>query len=340
MTDRGQRIGGLAALRNGHHQRPGIGHAGVVAELAGDLHACGDLGKQFDPVARHQARVVAGAAGDDQHRVDRLEDLVGRIAEQFGHDALHAFQGVRHRTRLLEDLLLHVVTVRPEFGRARMRLHGQHRAFDRAALGVDHPVAVRLDVDQVAVVQVGDAIGHAGQRHRVGRHEVLALAHAHYQRRAETRTDDPVRLGVTGHRDGVGALQPGHRLANGLEQVVGVQVVDQVGHDFGVGLAAELVAGPLQLGAQGLVVLDDAVVDQGDPRPLARRREVRMGIVGDRRAMSGPAGVGDAGAGVQASLASGRAQIVDPGGAASAAQPARVVQRQAAGVVAAVFEPG
>ena len=43
------------------------------------------------------------------------------------------------------DLILSGPRVRPEFGRARMRLHGQHRAFDRAALGVEDELA---DVEQ------------------------------------------------------------------------------------------------------------------------------------------------------------------------------------------------
>ena len=61
-------------------------------------------------------------------------------------------------------------------------------------------------------------------------------------------------------------MQAAHGLLHGLEQVAGVQVVDQVGDDLGVGLAFEDVAGGLQLGAQFVVVLDDAVVDQRDAR--------------------------------------------------------------------------
>ena len=46
------------------------------------------------------------------------------VAEQLGHDALHAFQRVRDGARLLEDFLLHVVAVGAQLGRAAVRLHG------------------------------------------------------------------------------------------------------------------------------------------------------------------------------------------------------------------------
>jgi hypothetical protein len=47
--------------------------------------------------------VVAGAAGQDQHAVDLLEDVVGAVAKQLGHDAGDAFQRVADHARLLED---------------------------------------------------------------------------------------------------------------------------------------------------------------------------------------------------------------------------------------------
>jgi hypothetical protein len=76
-------------------------------------------------------------------------------------------------------------------------------------------------------------------------------------------------------------------------------VVDQVGDHFGVGLALEHVAERGQFGAQFVVVFDDAVVDQRDARLFRRRREVRVGVVRGRRAVRGPAGVGDAGEALQ-----------------------------------------
>jgi len=75
--------------------------------------------------------------------------------------------------------------------------------------------------------------------------------------------------------DRVGALEPRDRAAYGGEQVALVQRVHQVRDHLAVGLGDELVAGALQFLANLLVVLDDAVVDDGD---LATR-EVRVRVV-------------------------------------------------------------
>ena len=80
------------------------------------------------------------------------------------------------------------------------------------------------------------------------------------------------------------------------------------GAHHGVGDAAPGAERALQLGAQLVVVLDDAVVHQRDPPGRARGRaravrEVRVRVVHRRRAVRGPAGVGDAGAALETALA-------------------------------------
>ena len=164
-------------------------------------------GDAFEPVLGRAAAVVAGAAGEDQHRVDVLEDAVGAVAEQLRRDALDALQRVADGARLLEDLLLHVVPVGAQLGGAAVRLHGLHRAVHGLVAAVDDPVAAELQVDHVALFQVDDLVGHAGQRHRVAGQEVLLLAHAQHQRRAGARADHAVRLVLAEHRDRIGAVQ-------------------------------------------------------------------------------------------------------------------------------------
>ena len=61
-----------------------------------------------------------------------LKTLVRAVAEQLGRDAGHAFERVGDGARLLEDLLLHVVAVRAQLGRAAVRVHGAHLALHRA----------------------------------------------------------------------------------------------------------------------------------------------------------------------------------------------------------------
>ncbi|CUJ06086.1 Uncharacterised protein [Achromobacter xylosoxidans] len=340
MLERGQRVGGFARLRDRDDQRARVRHAVAVAVFAGNFDRHGDLGDRFDPVLGGQAGVVAGAAGQDQQRVDVLEDLVGVVAEQLGRDGLDVLQRVADGARLLEDFLLHVVAVGAEFSRAGVHLHGMHLAFHILAVGVHDPDARQLQVDDVAVFQVDDLVGGAGQRQRVRGQEVLVLAHPHHQRRTLARADHAVRFVTAEHGDGVGAMQAAHGVLHGLEQVAGIQVVDQVRDHFGVGLAFEDVAHGLQLGAQFVVVLDDAVVHQRDARlVIAQVREMRVGIMRGRHAVRGPAGVGDAGETLHLVLRDLFGQLGHALGAARAAQVAVGVDGDAAGVIAAVFQP-
>ncbi len=78
------------------------------------------------------------------------------------------------------------------------------------------------------------------------------------------------------HRQRIGAFQFGHGGAHGLEQVAQrLQVeVDAMRDDLGVGLGGEHVARRAQFLAQLLVVLDDAVVHDGE-RHHARYADAR-----------------------------------------------------------------
>jgi hypothetical protein len=64
-------------------------------------------------------------------------------------------------------------------------------------------------------------------------------------------------------------------------------LVDAVRDHLGVGLGGEEITRRLQLGAQLVVVLDDAVVDDGK----TVRRDVRMGVALGGDAVRGPAAV-------------------------------------------------
>ncbi|MPN27766.1 hypothetical protein SDC9_175200 [bioreactor metagenome] len=182
----GQGVGGFAGLADGDDQRFGVGHAGAIAVFAGDFDVAGDLGDGFDPVLGCAAAVVAGAAGQDQHRVDFLEHApCGRAGaavgikpiKQLGHDGLHAFQSVGDGAWLLEDFLLHVVAVGAQLGRAAVGMHGAHGALpggQRIAVLAHDPVAAQLQVHQVALFQIDDLVSDARQGHGVAGQKVLA----------------------------------------------------------------------------------------------------------------------------------------------------------------------
>jgi hypothetical protein len=133
-------------------------------------------------------------------------------------------------------------------------------------------------------------------------------------------------------------MQALHGLLHRLEQVAGVQVIDQVGDHFGVGLALEYVAQRRQFGAQFVVVFNDAVVHQRDAGVVRIRREVRVGIVRSRRAVRGPAGMSDAREALQADFLHLLFQFRHARRAARALQAAIRVQSHAARIVAAVFQ--
>ena len=213
---------------------------------------------------------------------------------------------------------------------------------DRLAAAIDDGVAAEADVGDVAVFEIDDLVGRPGQRHRIGGEEGLARAllrpDAEHQRVALARADHALRLGLAEHGDRIGALQFRRRALHGREQVARIMAVDQVRDDLGVGLRLEHVTLGFQARAQLFVVLDDAVVHHRD----FVAAEYRVRVDRDRRAVGGPARVADAGRAGEPGLAHLRVEVGHARHGARAPQlsaAAGVVHRDAAGVVAAVFEP-
>ena len=104
--------------------------------------------------------------------------------------------------------------------------------------------------------------------------------------------------------------------------------------DLGVGVGRELVALLLQLVAQLLEVLDDAVVHDRD---LVGRVRMRVDFVG--LAVRRPAGVADAGMAAERLLREALLEILQLAFGAAAREVAAFQRRDAGGVIAAVFEP-
>jgi hypothetical protein len=122
--------------------------------------------------------------------------------------------------------------------------------------------------------------------------EILIDADADHHGAALTRHHDAFRIRLAYHRQGIGTLQFGDRLLDGLEQIGGRghMKMDAMGDDFGVGLRREHIAQAFEVRPQGLVILDDAVVHDRD----AIAGNVRMGIVGGRYPVGRPARVSNA----------------------------------------------
>ena len=200
---------------------------------------------------------------------------------------------------------------------------------------------VNLDVvggdrRDVAVLEVDEPVGvfeHGGD---VGADHVLAVAEADDDGAAAAGGDDGV-LALEEDGDGVGALHAGEGLGDAVDGAAGL--LEEVGEDLGVGLGAEAMASATELLSEGVVVLDAAVVDDGD---AAGAVEVGVRVELGGSADGGPAGVADAdGAG---DGARGSAEVLDEADGLGDADAARARARvavedgDAAGIVAAVLD--
>ena len=105
-------------------------------------------------------------------------------------------------------------------------------------------------------------------------------------------------------------------------------------NEFGIGFGTELVIALEQGGAQVEVILDDAVMDDGDGAGL-----VRMGVALGRTAVRGPSRMADADATRERRLVDELAQVAELADGAPDIHAAGRGQRRDAGrIVAAIFE--
>ncbi len=179
------------------------------------------------------------------------------------------------------------------------------------------------------------------ERRDIRAEEVLAVAEADHERRVEARADDDVGLARVNREQRERALEAGHDVAERLHEVTRLRVLaaEQLRGNLGVGLGEELDAVGLELFAQLVEVLDDAVVNDGE---LAAIRQVRVRIAVVRGAVRGPAGVADADVAIcHGGLLEVIEQRLQLAGALAGVQRTVLVDHgDARRVVAAVFESG
>ena len=284
-----------------------------------------------------------------------LAGEVGHAAEDNPAVALvaPAAQAVAHRVGLLENLLEHVVRVVAEFVLLDGVFEFGDDRRDRHVVDGERAKAIRPQNGHLVVVEVDHAAGVFDNGRGIAGDDVFVLADADDQRRALAGHDQRFRLVLANDGDAVGALDLGECRLDGLLQhalallhlvlQLAVQVADEDGQDLGVGLAAEGVAVALKVLFEGGVVLDNAVVDQGD---AAGAVGVGVGVEAGGGAVGGPAGVGHADARarqfvavVVAALDLGLQDADAPDGAADVQLVVGVDHGQPGRVVAAVFQP-
>ena len=223
-------------------------------------------------------------------------------------------------------------------GGVRRQLALAHRARNKRTVAVDDGHCRAAHLGDIALLEEDEAPRHRQQRRYVRCHEVLVHAEADDDRAALARENQPFRLVLAHHHERIGTLELGDRGTHRLEEVVqGLQVqVHAVGDDLRIGLGGELVAAPHQVRPQVLVVLDDAVVHDGEPVA----RDVRMGVALARHPVGRPAGVGDADLAVGGGMVE---RLIEHAHLADRTQPGEVLRAvedcDAGRVVAAILEP-
>ena len=293
---------------DGHRSR----HAGVVARAA----AQGDEALHRDQIARThvEAAELGVALLQVQASAQAALDALGLLVDLLEHEVREALQIGDPVGVIVDDgdRSVHPATV---------------EALDLDAVGADQR--------DLPVIQVDDAAGELDDGLGVGRDDGLAVSEADDEGGAEAGSDEEIGVIAEQHGDAVGAVHETEGGAHGGEGITLVELADQVRQDLGVGLAAELHALGLELLPQGAHVLDDAVVDHGDP---ARRVEVRVGVGLGDATVGGPAGVGDADAALGC-LVDGALQLGDAPHALARPDLALLQEGDTRGVIAAVLQP-
>ncbi len=335
-----ERVGGLAGLRDRDEQRPRRDHGIAVAIFAREFDARRNAADLLEEIAGNETGVIARSAGGDVHGLDLREHGVRGGSERGVQQAAAGnalLERLGYRARLLVDLLEHEMPVLAALDRVGGQVAFPHGSRDFAARRLDDANRLAADFGDVALLEKQEPPRHGQQRGDVRGDEILVDAEADDDRTARAREHDAVGVALADDRERIGALQFGDGLAYGAEQVVRVHevMVNAVRDDLGVGLGAEAVAQILELGAQQVVILDDAVVHDGDAVP----RHVRMRVAHRGNAVRRPARMRDADVARDRRLLDSLLQHFD---LADRAQPgqraARIDDRKARRIVAAIFE--
>ena len=192
---------------------------------------------------------------------------------------------------LLEDLLEHEVAVATLLGGLHVPLDGHDLVAHGGEIfdGIDL-VAPAVHSGHLPVLQEDDLAGVGQKGGNVGSHEEFARAYAHDEGSRHAGCQELAGLLAAHEADSVGALGQAQRLGEGLEQIglVLAAFLHKIDQHLGVGFGAEGIALGLEIGLELEIVLDDAVVDDGESAVVAL---VRVGVAHGGLAVGGPARV-------------------------------------------------
>ncbi len=202
-------------------------------------------------------------------------------------------QGVSDRARLLENFLLHIVTVRSKRDVVIVSRNDLHLTVNRNRATIlrraENPGRVRRNFSNIAFLKENKPFRHARERKHVRGEEVLLIPEPHDERRAAAGTYHHVRLlraadsqTETAAED---ATQPSPRRRADCLQSNGRRDA----RSPRIRLTRELISLRHELRLQFGIVFNNAVMDERD-RVV---RNHRMGVPDLRRSMRCPPGVGN-----------------------------------------------
>ena len=166
VAQRGQRIGGLAGLRNKDRKVALAQGRLAVAEFRGDIEFDRQAAKAFEPVFGDVAGVTRGAAGDDGNPLDipEVERQLKGQRDALGRHIDVARQRVTDHLGLFVNLLGHEVAIIGLVDQKRRRAGFQPVAIHHRALFVVNHADFPGQNHPVAVLQIADGVGEGRQR--------------------------------------------------------------------------------------------------------------------------------------------------------------------------------
>src|ERR687891_598264 len=235
------------------------------------------------------ATPISGPACDQDPLVARQEGVLAHplLVEPVDPAPGPAADRVPDRLGLLVDLLQHEVLEAALLGLAEVPLDLERPGLGLDALEVGDAHAFGAELRHLPVGQRHDPSRPREERRRVGGQERLTVAEPHHHRRGHPDAHDRPGLVSRQDHERVRALEPGDGGPHGVGEIGAVAdgVLDQVGHHFGVGLRPKHVPVQLEPLPELVEVLDDAVVDDGDPAVAV---EVWVRVLVGRRPVGGP----------------------------------------------------
>ena len=214
--------------------------------------------------------------------------------------------------------------------------HGLGLAGDRLSLGRGNGVAVRREHGQLVLVQMHHLVGVPHHGRHVGGREISVLSHPDDQGAPSSGNHD--LAGPVAMNDGKpeGALHLEHGLAHGLAQIPLKVQGNQMGQHLRVRLGAEPDALLLQVLLNGMVVLDDPVVDH---EHVLGHVAVRVGVLLGRLPVGGPPGVGDPAGPGKIQIFHLAFQLHDPSDRPVEIHTVSMLYGQTGRIVSAILEP-